>query len=65
MANYTTQQLADLRAAIATGALRVDTTSLRTEFRSLDEMLRLERIMTADLAGSASNRTSYAEFSKD
>jgi hypothetical protein len=65
MASYTAQQLADLRAAIATGALRVETQNMKTEFRSLDEMQRLERIMAAAVEGATVTRTSYASFSKD
>lgn len=67
MARYSAQQLADLRAAIATGALRVNTPNMQTEFRSLDDMLKLEAIMAADLAGTVgtNRRTSYASYSKD
>lgn len=66
MPSYTAQQLKDLRAAIATGALRVETQNMRTEFRSLDDMQRLERLMAADVEGSASSpRTSYGVYSRD
>ncbi len=67
MANYTAQQLANLRAAIATGALSVETPMGRTTFRSLDDMRKLEAIMVADLAGTTGEhtRTSYATFEKD
>jgi hypothetical protein len=66
MAAYTAQQLADLRAAIATGALRVRTPSMETEFRSLEEMRQLERQISAEVEGAAvPPRASYARFSKD
>lgn len=48
MARYTVQQLADLRAAIAEGALRVKSAGREIEYRSLAEMQELERTM-ADL----------------
>jgi len=49
---YTTQQLADLRAAIAEGVLKVSGPNGMTEFRSLEEMLRLERTIAAEVEPS-------------
>jgi roadblock/LC7 domain-containing protein len=47
---YTTQQLADLRSAIAEGVLRVRFTDGRElTYRSLDEMRRIEATMAAEL----------------
>lgn len=51
MARFTTQQLADLRAAMAEGALRVTGNGRTVEFRSLAEMEQLERKMSAELEG--------------
>lgn len=68
MAKYTSQQLADLRAAIALGALKVDYSDGRSvTYRSQAEMLQLEAAMAADLAGTTVNasRTSYGSFAKD
>ncbi|MEB3277214.1 MAG: hypothetical protein VKM92_09645 [Cyanobacteriota bacterium] len=49
MAKYTAQQLSDLRAAIAEGVLKVSANGRSTEFRSVDDMLKLERLMAAEL----------------
>lgn len=49
MARYTTQQLADLRAAIAEGVTQVMSGGRMTTFRNLDDMLKIEAMMTADL----------------
>lgn len=50
MARYSTQQLADLRAAIAEGVLKVRFSDGRElSYRSLDEMRRIEREMAAEL----------------
>jgi hypothetical protein len=65
MASYTAQQLADIRAARATGAIQVDTPNMKTTFRSLDEMDRIIASMAADVEGATRTRTSYATFSKD
>ncbi len=65
MASYTQAQLDALRAAIATGALRVDYGDRSVTYRSLDEMQTLERIMSADVAGPGEARWAVAGFSKD
>jgi arylamine N-acetyltransferase len=57
MAKYTTQQLADLRAAIAEGALRVRSAGREVEYRSLAEMQELERIMAEELEPGTSPAT--------
>lgn len=50
MAKYTAQQLADLRAALAEGVLRVKFSDGRElQYRSLAEMQQMERIMAAEL----------------
>lgn len=43
--NYTFGELADLEAAISTGALRVTHGGTTTEYRSLDEMLSIASLM--------------------
>lgn len=65
MAAYTAQQLADLRAALATGALSVDTPNMRTTFRSLAEMRELESIIASDVSGSTVRRSSITSYCKD
>ncbi len=60
---YTTQQLADLRSAIAEGVLRVRFTDGRElTYRSLDEMWRIEATMAAELEATTTvmvKRTYY------
>jgi len=53
--DYTAEQLADLRSAIAEGVLKVRFSDGREmTYRSLAEMLKIERIMAAQLeAGQA------------
>jgi hypothetical protein len=50
---YTTQQLTDLRAAIAEGAREISANGRRVVFRDLAEMLQLEQMMSAELEGGA------------
>lgn len=52
MARYTATQLADLRAAIAEGVLKVAANGRTVEYRSLAEMKELERLMSAELEGT-------------
>lgn len=61
---YTTQQLADLRAALAEGVLRVKFSDGRElQYRSLDEMRRIERVMAAELEANTSGlRRVYLSF---
>jgi hypothetical protein len=50
MARYTSTQLSDLRAAIAEGITKVRFSDGRElNYRSLDEMRRIEREMAAEL----------------
>jgi hypothetical protein len=62
MARYTTQQLADLRAAIAEGVYQVQSNGRMTTFRSQKEMLELEAIMAAELE-TATTRVERKYFS--
>lgn len=66
MANYTSAQLAALQAAIASGALTVHYSDRTVTYRSLDDMLKLERIMDADITPPATAATActYGSFSK-
>lgn len=61
MSRYTAQQLADLRAAIAEGALSVRFSDGRQiTYRSLSEMQQIERDMAAELeAGQWKPRRIY------
>jgi len=49
---YTQTQLDDLRAAIAEGVTKVAANGRTVEYRSLDEMRKLERIMSEELEQS-------------
>lgn len=63
---YTLEQYEALQAAIAGGELSVRYADRQVTYRSIDEMLRILRLMKDDLglnAGSAGGRT-YASFSK-
>lgn len=64
---FTSQQLADLDAAIADGVLVVQANGRRTEYRSLDEMIKLRNLMAAELApADTSPRTRrYHSFRRD
>ena len=68
---YTQQQVNDLKAAIAGGQLMVRSGDRSIQYRSLDEMQRLLRVMEDDLAGlSGTNglvlgRRNYASFRRD
>jgi hypothetical protein len=62
---YTQQQLDALRAAISTGMLRVRYADRDVEYRSLNDMQRLEQVMMQALGQqSAKNRYSLASFTK-
>jgi hypothetical protein len=52
--SYTQDDLAAIRGAIASGARRVRLQGVETEFRSLDEMLRIEALIRDSLAASQS-----------
>lgn len=64
MSRYSAQQLSDLRAAIAEGALRVRFSDGRElQYRSLAEMQQVERIMAAELEpGQTPSRRTYLSF---
>jgi hypothetical protein len=66
MAIYTQDQYDNLVAAIAQGALSCMYGNKQVQFRSLDDMLRIKKLMEDDLGISpkpASNRK-YGTFSK-
>jgi hypothetical protein len=47
--NYTLAELADIEAALATGAMRVTHGGTTTEFRTRDDMIRQVRLMRSEL----------------
>jgi hypothetical protein len=51
---YTAEQIADLKAAIASGQLMVRSGDRSVQYRNLDEMQRSLRIMEDEVSGSAS-----------
>lgn len=62
---YTTQQLETLTAAIAQGVLQVEYGDKKVTYRSLNEMLRLKKIMQDSLGiGKKSNGRKLASFNK-
>ncbi len=61
-ANYTAQQIADLRAAIASGVLSTGHGDKRVSYRSLPEMKESLRIMIADCNTAATGRRNNAGF---
>jgi hypothetical protein len=63
---YTSQQLADLRNAIAEGVLTVKFADRVLTYRSLDEMRRIERAMAAELESNSTVpiRRSYFSFKR-
>jgi hypothetical protein len=68
---YTQQQVADLKAAIAGGQLMVRSGDRSIQYRSLDEMRTVLRLMEDELAGLAGTnglvlgRRNYAAFRRD
>lgn len=65
MPRYTTQQLADLRAAIAEGVTQVQSNGRMVTFRTLDEMLQLEAIMAGELeTGTVRVERKYFSFER-
>ena len=67
MASYTQEQLDALTAAIVQGALRVKYNDKEVEYRSLDDMLRLQGIMEAALGigKTTEERRVTTSFDKD
>ena len=51
---YTAEQIADLKAAIASGQLMVRSGDRSVQYRNLDEMQRSLRIMEDEVSGSTS-----------
>lgn len=67
MPTYSTAQYNALTEAIAQGALKVKYADKEVEYRSLDDMLKLQEIMKNDLglngATSKTNGRFYGQFS--
>jgi len=63
---YTMEQYTALQAAIAEGALTVRYADKSVQYRSLDEMVRILKLMATDLGLNANNDGGrrYASFSK-
>lgn len=59
---YTQSDLDKLKKAIATGASRVKFQGHETEFRSLDEMLKLQSLMEAEIDNTSGDSVSFVEF---
>jgi hypothetical protein len=61
---YTQQQLTALDAAISEGALTVRYADKQVTYRSLDEMLRIRKMMRDEMGLSSDGGIVYASFSK-
>lgn len=63
---YTIEQYQILSAAIASGALKVHYGDKTVDYRSLDDMLRIQSIMYGQLfpCSNSNNRRKFASFSK-
>jgi hypothetical protein len=63
---FTLEQYESLKAAVAEGALSVRYADKSVTYRSLDEMLRLLKLMSTELGLNANNDGGrrYASFSK-
>lgn len=63
---YTMEQYTALQAAIAEGALTVRYADKSVQYRSLDEMIRILKLMATELGLNANNDGGrrYASFSK-
>lgn len=66
MTTFTIEQQAALKAAIAEGALMVRYADKSVTYRSLDEMLRILKLMETDLGLNANNDGGrrYTSFDK-
>jgi collagenase-like PrtC family protease len=62
--SWTAQNLADLEAAIASGATSVRFGDRVVTYRSQSEMLELRSRMRIDLGLAATNQTHFAKFRK-
>ncbi|OHD34707.1 MAG: hypothetical protein A2004_00020 [Spirochaetes bacterium GWC1_61_12] len=63
---YTLEQYSALQAAIAEGALTVRYADKSVQYRSLDEMMRILKLMATELGLNSNNDGGrrYASFSK-
>lgn len=61
---YTQTELDALRAAIAEGVLKVEYGDKKVEYRSLNEMIRIKKMMEAELEGLPAEKRTYASHSK-
>lgn len=64
---YTLEQYTALQAAIAEGALTVRYQDKSVQYRDLDEMMRILKLMATELGLNSNNdggRRRYASFSK-
>lgn len=61
---YTIEQLNALKQAIAEGVTAVWYGDKKVEYRSLDEMLRIKRLMENELQGNGNSGKKFASFSK-
>jgi hypothetical protein len=64
MMAYTQEQYDALKAAIAGGELSVRYADRSVTYRSIDEMIRILRLMESDLGVNASSSRRYTSFSK-
>lgn len=62
MPTYTIDQYNALTAAIAQGALKVKYADKEVEYRSLDDMLKLQQIMANDLGLNGDNTKTSGRF---
>ena len=64
MMAYTPEQYEALKSAIAGGELAVRYADRSVTYRSIDEMIRILRLMESDLGISSSNGRRFTSFSK-
>lgn len=62
---YTLENLQALQAAIASGARKVKYGDRETEYRSLQDMLRIEKEMKQALGLTAPESHGYLEYRRD
>ncbi len=64
---WTTTDLANIEAAIASGTLSVQFGDRRVQYQSIGELIKARDLIKAevDLAVSSSTRCTFASFSKD
>lgn len=61
---FTQEQLDALNQAITEGVLEVWYGDKKVKYRSLDEMLRIKRLMENELFGNGKSGVRFASFSK-